>query len=278
MVSLVTVLATQAEGETLIHDWMYELRLFALEQLSGMRADLFLCDPHRIVVSGPNKLRGRALDSRDLRSGMALIAAALAAEGQKHAGAAGDGRARLHGRRRAPQVAGRGGRSGAQLEATRAAGVTAADDSSAASWAASPGDASSAGWSAAGSGREGRRRRARPEDAAGRAGIVVLRRRPPAAAAAPAAAARRRRRSSRGRPGTGAGRSTSRSSTRTIRGVSISTMSVCWSPSSCAPNRWPMIGRSLRPAIPSSVVRSSSRIRPASMFVSPSRSRMVVSM
>ena len=86
MVSLVTVLATQAEGETLIHDWMYELRLFALEQLSGMRADLFLCDPHRIVVSGPNKLRGRALDSRDLRSGMALIAAALAAEGRSTLG------------------------------------------------------------------------------------------------------------------------------------------------------------------------------------------------
>ena len=82
MVSLVTVLATQAEGRTLIHDWMYELRLFALEQLSGMRADLFLCDPHRIVVSGPTKLRGRSLDSRDLRSGMALIAAALAADGQ----------------------------------------------------------------------------------------------------------------------------------------------------------------------------------------------------
>jgi UDP-N-acetylglucosamine 1-carboxyvinyltransferase len=81
MVSLVTVLATQAEGRTLIHDWMYELRLFALEQLSAMRADLFLCDPHRIVVSGPTALRGRTLDSRDLRSGMALIAAALAAEG-----------------------------------------------------------------------------------------------------------------------------------------------------------------------------------------------------
>jgi UDP-N-acetylglucosamine 1-carboxyvinyltransferase len=56
--------------------------LFALEQLSGMRADLFLCDPHRIIVTGPSKLRGRKLDSRDLRSGMALIAAALAAEGQ----------------------------------------------------------------------------------------------------------------------------------------------------------------------------------------------------
>ncbi len=81
-VSLVTVLATQADGRTLIHDWMYELRLFALEQLSGMRADLFLCDPHRIIVTGPSKLKGRKLDSRDLRSGMALIAAGLAAEGQ----------------------------------------------------------------------------------------------------------------------------------------------------------------------------------------------------
>lgn len=82
MVSLVTVLATQAEGQTLVHDWLYELRLFALEQLSSMSADLFLCDPHRIIVSGPRRLRGRPLDSRDLRSGMALIAAALAADGQ----------------------------------------------------------------------------------------------------------------------------------------------------------------------------------------------------
>jgi UDP-N-acetylglucosamine 1-carboxyvinyltransferase len=81
IVSLVTVLATQARGGTLVHDWMYELRLFALEQLSAMRADLFLCDPHRIIVTGPTKLRGRTLDSRDIRSGMALIAAALAAEG-----------------------------------------------------------------------------------------------------------------------------------------------------------------------------------------------------
>src|SRR4051812_37232941 len=82
LVSLVTVLATQAEGQTLVHDWLYELRLFALEQLSGMSADLFLCDPHRIIVTGPRKLRGRPLDSRDLRSGMALIAAGLAADGQ----------------------------------------------------------------------------------------------------------------------------------------------------------------------------------------------------
>ncbi|MGE5813060.1 MAG: UDP-N-acetylglucosamine 1-carboxyvinyltransferase [Acidobacteriota bacterium] len=82
MVSLITVLATQAEGRTLVHDWMYELRLFALEQLSAMRADLFLCDPHRIIVTGPSPLKGRVLDSRDIRSGMALIAAALAAEGE----------------------------------------------------------------------------------------------------------------------------------------------------------------------------------------------------
>ncbi len=81
LVSLATVLATQADGRTLVHDWMYELRLFALEQLSGMRADLFLCDPHRIIVRGSSRLVGRELDSRDLRSGMALIAAALAAEG-----------------------------------------------------------------------------------------------------------------------------------------------------------------------------------------------------
>jgi UDP-N-acetylglucosamine 1-carboxyvinyltransferase len=82
MVSLVTVLATQATGRTLVHDWLYELRLFALEQLSAMHADLFLCDPHRIIVNGPSRLRGRPLDSRDLRSGMALIAAALAADGE----------------------------------------------------------------------------------------------------------------------------------------------------------------------------------------------------
>ena len=86
MVSLITVLATQADGRTLVHDWMYELRLFALEQLSGMRADLFLCDPHRIIVDGPTRLRGKHLDSRDIRSGMALIAAALAADGESRVG------------------------------------------------------------------------------------------------------------------------------------------------------------------------------------------------
>jgi UDP-N-acetylglucosamine 1-carboxyvinyltransferase len=86
LISLITVLATQATGRTLLHDWMYELRLFALEQLSGMGADLFLCDPHRIIITGPRRLRGRTLDTRDLRSGMALAAAALAADGQSRLG------------------------------------------------------------------------------------------------------------------------------------------------------------------------------------------------
>jgi UDP-N-acetylglucosamine 1-carboxyvinyltransferase len=82
LVSLVTALATQAAGATLVHDWLYELRLYSLEQVSGMGADLFLCDPHRVIVTGPRQLRGKQLDSRDIRSGMALIAAALAAKGQ----------------------------------------------------------------------------------------------------------------------------------------------------------------------------------------------------
>ena len=82
LISLVTALATQGAGATLVHDWMYELRLYSLEQVSGMGADLFLCDPHRIIVTGPRQLRGKQLDSRDIRSGMALIAAALAAKGQ----------------------------------------------------------------------------------------------------------------------------------------------------------------------------------------------------
>jgi UDP-N-acetylglucosamine 1-carboxyvinyltransferase len=82
LVSLVTALATQAAGATLVHDWLYELRLYSLEQVSGMGADLFLCDPHRVIVTGPRQLKGKQLDSRDIRSGMALIAAALAARGQ----------------------------------------------------------------------------------------------------------------------------------------------------------------------------------------------------
>ena len=111
MVSLVTVLATQADGRTLVHDWLYELRLFALEQLSAMRADLFLCDPHRIIVSGPTKLRGRLLDARDLRSGMALHCSRTGGRRREHGDAARDRRAWLCVARRAAYFAGRDGRT-----------------------------------------------------------------------------------------------------------------------------------------------------------------------
>ena len=124
LVSLVTVLATQAEGRTLVHDWMYELRLFALEQLSGMSADLFLCDPHRIIVTGPRRLRGRPLDSRDLRSGMALIAAALAADGQSRLSPLETVERGYGAARRAAAGAGREGREASlTLEPSRCTGV-----------------------------------------------------------------------------------------------------------------------------------------------------------
>ena len=109
LVSLVTVLATQAEGRTLVHDWMYELRLFALDQMSGMRADFFLCDPHRIIVSGPSRLRGRSLDSRDLRSGMSLDRGGAGRGRRESRQPARNRRAGLQPARRATAVARRAG-------------------------------------------------------------------------------------------------------------------------------------------------------------------------
>lgn len=75
------VLATQASGTTLCHDWMYESRMFFVDKLIAMGANITLCDPHRVLVSGPTKLRGKELESPDIRAGMALICAALCAEG-----------------------------------------------------------------------------------------------------------------------------------------------------------------------------------------------------
>ncbi|MBI4039566.1 UDP-N-acetylglucosamine 1-carboxyvinyltransferase [Candidatus Daviesbacteria bacterium] len=82
LTSVFTVLATQAAGTTLVHDWMYEGRMFFVDKLINMGANIILCDPHRAVVAGPTKLVGRELDSPDLRAGMALVLAALAADGR----------------------------------------------------------------------------------------------------------------------------------------------------------------------------------------------------
>ncbi|MGB9911171.1 MAG: UDP-N-acetylglucosamine 1-carboxyvinyltransferase [Microgenomates group bacterium] len=80
------VLATQAQGVSLCHDWMYESRMFFVDKLITMGANITLCDPHRVIVAGPTKLRGKELESPDIRAGMALICAALCAEGKSEIG------------------------------------------------------------------------------------------------------------------------------------------------------------------------------------------------
>jgi len=81
LTSIMTVVATQAEGTVLIHEKMFESRMFWVDKLIGMGAKIVLCDPHRAVVSGPARLRADSLTSPDVRAGMAMVIAALCAEG-----------------------------------------------------------------------------------------------------------------------------------------------------------------------------------------------------
>jgi UDP-N-acetylglucosamine 1-carboxyvinyltransferase len=67
---------------TLVHDWMYEARMFFVDRLAYMGAKIVLADPHRAVVSGPTLLRGRELVGPDIRAGIALVMAALIADGE----------------------------------------------------------------------------------------------------------------------------------------------------------------------------------------------------
>ncbi len=82
LTSIMTVVATQVEGTVLIHEKMFESRMFFVDKLIGMGARIILCDPHRAVVSGPARLRGAELVSPDVRAGMAMVIAALCAEGK----------------------------------------------------------------------------------------------------------------------------------------------------------------------------------------------------
>ena len=82
LISIATVIATQARGAILIHEKLYESRLFFVDRLIAMGARIILCDPHRAVVIGPSPLYGQALVSPDIRAGMALLIAALCAEGE----------------------------------------------------------------------------------------------------------------------------------------------------------------------------------------------------
>jgi UDP-N-acetylglucosamine 1-carboxyvinyltransferase len=79
--SIAIVAATQCEGMVLVFEKMFESRLFFVDKLIGMGARIVLCDPHRAVINGPSPLRGGTVESPDIRAGMAMLLAALAAEG-----------------------------------------------------------------------------------------------------------------------------------------------------------------------------------------------------
>jgi len=80
--SIAITVATQARGSVLFHDWMYPSRMFFTDKLVAMGAQIVLCDPHRVIVTGPARLFGEKVESPDIRAGMSLLLAALAAKGQ----------------------------------------------------------------------------------------------------------------------------------------------------------------------------------------------------
>src|SRR5476651_1434336 len=85
LLSIVLVIATQAKGSVLIHQKMFESRLFFVDKLIDMGAQIILCDPHRATVIGLNrhhKLRGISMTSPDIRAGVSLLIAALSADGK----------------------------------------------------------------------------------------------------------------------------------------------------------------------------------------------------
>jgi len=82
LTSIALVAATQCRGTVLIHEKMFESRMFFVDKVVAMGARIVLCDPHRAVVVGPSRLRGARLESPDIRAGMAMLIAALAAEGE----------------------------------------------------------------------------------------------------------------------------------------------------------------------------------------------------
>ena len=82
LISILIVLATQTRGTCLFFEKMFESRLYFVDHLIGMGAKIVLCDPHRVVVTGPTQLSGSTVTSPDIRAGIALILAALCAKGE----------------------------------------------------------------------------------------------------------------------------------------------------------------------------------------------------
>lgn len=81
LMSIAIAVATQSRGSVLFHDWMYPSRMFFTDKLVSMGAQIVLCDPHRCIVTGPARLYGEKVESPDIRAGMTLVLAALAAQG-----------------------------------------------------------------------------------------------------------------------------------------------------------------------------------------------------
>lgn len=82
LISIAIMVATQATGSIMFHDWMFSGRMYFTDKLVGMGAKIILCDPYRCLIQGPNQLYGENLESPDIRAGMAILLAALAAKGQ----------------------------------------------------------------------------------------------------------------------------------------------------------------------------------------------------
>jgi UDP-N-acetylglucosamine 1-carboxyvinyltransferase len=77
-----TVLLTQAKGLSLVHETIFEGRMFYTDLLTRMGAEIILCDPHRALVEGPHELSGRKIDSPDIRAGIGMVLAGLIAHGE----------------------------------------------------------------------------------------------------------------------------------------------------------------------------------------------------
>lgn len=82
LMSIAITVATQASGSIMFHDWMFSGRMYFTDKLVGMGARIILCDPYRCLIQGPNQLYGENLESPDIRAGMSMLLAALAAKGQ----------------------------------------------------------------------------------------------------------------------------------------------------------------------------------------------------
>lgn len=82
LISIAITVATQASGSVMFHDWMFSGRMYFTDKLVGMGAKIILCDPYRCLIQGPNQLYGENLESPDIRAGMSMLLAALAAKGK----------------------------------------------------------------------------------------------------------------------------------------------------------------------------------------------------